>query len=296
VARGSEHAHVFEFVNPLKSDIVLSGVRASCGCATPTVLTSVVKPGETGKIQVRFNTLSFLGDRHARITATMTSPEYRELYLDIDGHVRRDIVVTPGQLTFASVLSGTASQQAVDIRYAGQGNWQITKVECSNPEIELVLEETKREGMRIDYRLTAKLKPTYPAGRLDEQVVLHTNDVSQKQFPITLSGNIKALIETQSVVDIGRIQQGTPVTHRVVLKSDQEFVVTKAGSENPRLKIKASAEKKRLHILEIEVAADTEGRMNDQIVVNTDAQAAPTVIQLVGEVMPAIQTATENDQ
>jgi hypothetical protein len=225
----------------------------------------------------------------------MTSPEYRELYMDIDGHVRRDIVVTPGQFTFASVPTGSPAEQTVDIRYAGDGNWKILKVDCPNPNLELVLEETKREGMRIDYRLTAKIKPTQPAGRFDEQIVLHTNDMTQKQFPITIAGNIKSIVETQPVVDIGRIQQGTPVLHRVVLKSDQEFVVTKAESQNPRVKIKSSDEKKRLHVLEVEIAPDTEGKLTDQIVISTDAQSTPTIIQLVGEVMPAMNTATDDN-
>ncbi len=296
VARGSEHSHVFEFVNPLKTNIALGGVRASCGCATPSVLTPVVKPGETGKIHVRFNTLSFLGDRHARITVTVTAPSYTELYLDIDGHVRRDIVVTPGQVNFASVQAGQSAEQSVDIRYAGAGNWQVTKTECENPHLEVTLQETKREGMRIDYRLSVKLKSTQPSGRLDDQIVLHTNDVSQKQFPITVSGNIKSIIETQSVVDVGPVQQGTPVFHRVVLKSDQEFVVTKAHSVSPRVKIKVPTDKKRLHILEIEVAPDVEGKLNDEIVINTDAQTLPTVIHVVGEVLPAMNTTKKENQ
>lgn len=290
VARGSDHAHVFEFVNPLKTDIVLGGIHASCGCATPTILTPVVKPGETGKIHIRFNTLSFLGDRHARITATVTSPQYTEIYMDIDGHVRRDIVVTPGQIDFASVHSGNSAEKAVDIRYAGAGNWQVTNAECSNPNVEISLQETKREGMRIDYRLSAKISAAQPAGRIAEQIILHTNDVSQKQFPITVTGIVKDIVETQSIVELGPLQQGTPVVHKVVLKSDQEFVVTKAESVSPRVKIKSSSDKKRLHILEIEVAPDVEGRLNDEIVINTDAQTAPTVIRIVGDVMPAMQT------
>ena len=296
VARGSEHSHVFEFVNPLKTNITLSGVRASCGCATPTILTPVVKPGETGKIHVRFNTLSFLGDRHARITATVTAPSYTELYLDIDGHVRRDIVVTPGQVNFASVQAGQSAEQSVDIRYAGAGNWQVTKAECDNPNLEISLQETKREGMRIDFRLSVKLKANQPTGRLDDQIVLHTNDVSQKQFPISVSGNVKAIVETQSVVDVGRVQQGKPVVHRVVLKSEQEFVVTNAQSASPRVKIKVSSDKKRLHILEIEVAPDVEGKLNDEIVIITDAQTSPTVIHVVGEVLPAMNTTQKENQ
>jgi hypothetical protein len=290
VARGSDHAHEFEFVNTLTSDIVLSSVRASCGCASPSIVTSVVKPGQTGKIRVKFNTMSFLGDRHARITATISSPQYTELYLDISGHVRRDIVVTPGQIDFGLVSIGTSADKSVDIRYAGMGNWQVTKVESANPNLELSLEETKREGQRIDYRLHVKVNSAQPAGMFHDQIILHTNDAVQKQFPITATGSVKAVVETQSVVDVGELEQGKSTTHRVVLKSDNEFVVTKAETASPHLKIKTSEEKKRLHILEIEVSPDVEGKLSDQIVITTDAQTTPTVIQITGKVLPAIQT------
>lgn len=293
VARGSDHAHEFEFVNSLTTDIVLSSVRASCGCASPTIVTSVVKPGQTGKIRVKFNTMSFLGDRHARITATVSAPQYTELYMDISGHVRRDIVVTPGQVDFGLVSIGSSADKSVDIRYAGMGNWQVTKVESANPNLEVSLEETKREGQRIDYRLHVKMNSAQPAGMFHDQIILHTNDAVQKQFPITATGTVKAIVETQSIVDVGQLEQGKTTTHRVVLKSDNEFVVTKAETASRQLKIKTPEDKKRLHILEIEVAPDVEGRLSDQIVISTDAQSTPTIIQIVGEVLPAISTAKE---
>ncbi len=293
VARGSEHFHVFEFTNNLKSDIVLNSARVSCVCATPKILTPVVKPGEKGQIQVRFNTLALLGDRHSRITVTVTSPEFAEVYLDTEGHVRRDIVVTPGQVDFATVQKGSSAEKSVDIKYAGSGNWQITKVECSNPNLELALAETKREGMRIDYRLSVKLNSSQSPGTISDQIILHTNDVVQKQFPVMVSGRVKALVETQSVVDVGRMQQGKPSLHRIVLKSDQEFVVTSTQTNGTQVKVKSSNDKKRLHILEIEVIPDAEGQLTDEIVVNTDLETNPTKIRVIGEVLAAIETKSD---
>ncbi len=120
VARGSEQSHVFEFVNPLKKDIVIGGYRVSCKCAEPTILTPRVKPGEKGQVKVRLNTLAFIGKRHSRITLTVQSPDYTELYLDIDGHVRQDVVVNPGQVDFSNQAAGQDGQRTVDIQYRRQ--------------------------------------------------------------------------------------------------------------------------------------------------------------------------------
>lgn len=290
VARGSEQVHIFEFTNPLKNDIVISGSRVSCKCAEPTILTPTVKPGEKGQIKVRFNTLAFLGERHSRITLTVRSPEYTELYLDIDGHVRRDVVVTPGQVDFANLPVGEEASKTLEVKYAGNPNWQILKAECSNPNLDIQLEETRRQGNRIDYRLTVQLKSTQGAGYLNDQIVLHTNDVSQKQFPVAVNGYLKPLIESQSIVDVGQMQQGNSVIKRIVLKSSQDFVITNASTESAQLKIKSSDEKKKLHILEVTVNPQTQGPMADEIMITTDVQQTPIHVRVVGEVMPAIRT------
>jgi hypothetical protein len=257
-------------------------------------VTPVVKPGEKGQILVKFNTLSFLGDRHSRITVSVTSPQFTELYLDIEGRVRRDIVVDPGQISWGTVRPGETAERSVDIRYAGVGTWQITKVDCNDPNVELTLAETKREGIRIDYRLTAKLKPEHPTGQFAGQVILYTTDSQQSTFPIGLNGYVKALIETDPVVDVGQIQQGKPVVRRIVLKSDNAFVVTETQSSGSQIKLKTSNEKKRMHVIEIEVVPDTEGRLENDIFVKTDLQNEPTPIRVIGEVLPSIQTNSGN--
>ncbi len=46
----------FTFTNKGKAPIVLSNVRASCGCTTPEWTKTPVMPGEKGIVKVRYNT------------------------------------------------------------------------------------------------------------------------------------------------------------------------------------------------------------------------------------------------
>ncbi|MDN3596552.1 DUF1573 domain-containing protein [Zunongwangia endophytica] len=56
IKKGSDGVRVFEFTNTGDIDLVIKDVTSSCGCTIPTKPESPVKPGETGKIEVKYNT------------------------------------------------------------------------------------------------------------------------------------------------------------------------------------------------------------------------------------------------
>ena len=74
----------------------ISGVRASCGCTTPSISKDTLKTWETGAIIAKFNTDSFLGKKSATLTVTIDKPFYAEVQLNVAGYIRSDIVFNPG--------------------------------------------------------------------------------------------------------------------------------------------------------------------------------------------------------
>jgi hypothetical protein len=58
IAFGSDGTCTFKFTNKLSEPLLLSNVRASCGCTTPQWTKEPVKPNETGEITVKYNTNS----------------------------------------------------------------------------------------------------------------------------------------------------------------------------------------------------------------------------------------------
>lgn len=55
IVQGEKVAHTFTFTNTGGSELVISNVSATCGCTTPEWSKEPVRPGETGKIEVVFN-------------------------------------------------------------------------------------------------------------------------------------------------------------------------------------------------------------------------------------------------
>lgn len=56
VEYGGDGNTEFTFTNKGKAPVVLSNVRASCGCTTPEWTKTPVAPGEKGTIKVKYNT------------------------------------------------------------------------------------------------------------------------------------------------------------------------------------------------------------------------------------------------
>ena len=66
---------VFEFKNEGMTPLVLSNVRASCGCTTPKWTREPIEPGQTGEITVTYNPSGRPGRFQKTITVTSNATE-----------------------------------------------------------------------------------------------------------------------------------------------------------------------------------------------------------------------------
>ncbi|UJH69245.1 DUF1573 domain-containing protein [Muricauda sp. SCSIO 65647] len=56
IEKGSDGVRVFEFTNTGDAPLVISDVKSSCGCTIPKKPEAPIMPGETGEIQVKYDT------------------------------------------------------------------------------------------------------------------------------------------------------------------------------------------------------------------------------------------------
>ena len=56
IARGSDGVRIFEFTNTGNAPLVISKVSSSCGCTIPKKPEAPIMPGESGEIQVKYDT------------------------------------------------------------------------------------------------------------------------------------------------------------------------------------------------------------------------------------------------
>lgn len=274
VARGAKSEFRFQFKNLYKEDIHLASIRSSCGCTTPKILTENLKSLETGEVLAVFNTDSFLGSRTATLTLVIDRPYYAEVQLNIKGYIRGDVVLNPGEVQFGTIDQGQAKESTINLEYAGRNDWQILDIRTASPHLEAELSETKRGGGRVGYQVKIRVKEDAPAGYLQDQLVVVTNDQNMSRFPIMVEGKIESEISVSpSPLFLGVVQPGQEVTKKLVVRAKKPFRVLGVTCNDSSFQYTEDAsldEAKALHLIPITFKADAAGKFTGTIHIETD--------------------------
>lgn len=86
IQKGGDGNCEFSFTNTGDEPLILSNVRASCGCTTPSWTQKPVMPGKTGTIKVRYNTNN-VGGFTKTITITSNAINNPRVVVKIKGNV-----------------------------------------------------------------------------------------------------------------------------------------------------------------------------------------------------------------
>ena len=86
IQKGGDGNCEFTFTNTGDEPLILSNVRASCGCTTPSWTQKPVMPGKTGTINVRYNTNN-VGGFTKTITVTSNAVNESRVVVKIKGNV-----------------------------------------------------------------------------------------------------------------------------------------------------------------------------------------------------------------
>jgi len=82
IKQGDKVSYQFKFTNTGKSPLIITNAVASCGCTTPDWPKAPLQPGQSGKIDVTFNSANKSGLQDKLITITAnTNPAQNMVHL-----------------------------------------------------------------------------------------------------------------------------------------------------------------------------------------------------------------------
>jgi hypothetical protein len=287
VARGSDTVHKFEVTNLYKQDMVLTGVRSSCGCTSPSIEPVNGKPVENGSVVLkthekayivaRFNTRTHVGQKGATLTVTFGAPYAAEVQLHVHGNIRSDVVFNPGHIEFGEVNEGEAKEQKVTVQYAGRPTWEIVDVTNDNDNFEVELLEAERTGGRVAYNLVVRLKENLPAGYVKDQLTVVTNDSrpENQRIPLFVSGHVRPEFSvTPSQLVLGEMAPGTHVTKKIVVRGREPFKIVDVDCGEDCFDFKKDSEEaKKIHFVDVTfTAGEQPGKLQTPIRIVTDRE------------------------
>lgn len=78
ITQGDDVEHYFKFTNVGKEPLVISRIVTTCGCTAPTWPKEPIKPGESGKIKIVFNSTGKIGRQNKVVTILSNSVNQKE--------------------------------------------------------------------------------------------------------------------------------------------------------------------------------------------------------------------------
>lgn len=89
IEQGEKVAHVFKFKNTGNDPLVLSNVKPSCGCTTPSWTKEPIAPGGEGEIHVEFDSKGKSGKQTKTVTVTANTDPAKTI-LTITGEIVKE--------------------------------------------------------------------------------------------------------------------------------------------------------------------------------------------------------------
>lgn len=304
VARGSDTVFKFEIKNIYKEDIEIGSVRSSCGCTAASIENSTIKTYDKGYVVAKFNTRTFTGIHSATLTVQIIKPYPAQVQVRVHGNIRGDVVFEPGSIDFATVEQGSEHSKTLSVAHAGRSTWMVTDVRSGSDYLAAELVERQRYAGKVSYDLVVRLKDNAPPpGFLKEQLVLVTNDASNPNIPIDVTGKISAeLTVAPENLALGDVPRGETITKRLLVRGKKPFRVTSVECDGDCFSFKTKDEEAKRHIVTVTFTADREpGRLRKPITITTDlgetyqavCQAYATVTEVESDETPANASAEE---
>jgi hypothetical protein len=307
VAKGSKTEFRFVYRNLYEEDVHVQSVRTSCGCTSPAITKKLLHTHETGEIVATFNTRTFQGQHGATLTVTFDLPFYAEVQLRVAGNIRGDVTFDPPSINLGNVDLGSGAEQQVRVTHVGATRWEITDVRSANANFEVMLSQPQHSGSQSAYDLTLRLKQNAPAGYINDQLILVTNDPRAAQIPMDVEGRVVAEVTVSpQLLALGTVSAGGSITKNIVVRANRPFCVTGIVCSDGCLSCPAKGTPAKVHILPVTFqAGDVGGRIERQLTITTDlgdgavprvtVQAMvtePPAVSVEGETVTAEQSAS----
>ena len=259
---GGVISHEFVFVNTGDAPVVISQVKASCGCTTPSWSKEAVAPGDTGTVVAQYNPLNRPGSFRKSVTVTSNAePATQVLYIkgavnpkpktpvdDFPTAMGDNLRVKYQSLNMGKVLTKEPTTKAFEVYNDGSEPIIFSPTNITPTHITVDIEPVEllpsQKGLiKVNYDATDAVKQN-KLGFSTDRIRLFTNEAdSVKEFTVMATveeyfaplsekdlKNAPKITLSKKAHDFGTIKQGEVAT--------TEFTVTNTGKD--KLEIRAT--------------------------------------------------------
>ena len=298
---------VFSFKNEGMTPLVLSNVRASCGCTTPTWTKEPVEPGQKGSITVTYNPNGRPGRFQKTITITSNASEpTKKVY--IKGEVipkqskpsdKMHIIVGDLRMKSKTLNLGTVKKGEMakgELEYTNASTTEHTVALAVSPAESYLINQVTLSPVKAEevgkfaFALDTKDNKLYGPVAINAYVVIDGKKELSEEYMLTISAMIEEdfsqmsqedrmqapIMETETKIDLGTIASGKTLKYALPVKNSgvKPLEIRRVYSTDNRITIKpckaVKSGKKGNITIEIPTDGKKPGTYNREIVILTN--------------------------
>jgi len=267
IVLGADAEFRFELTNAHDRDLRLVSLRSSCSCVLAQFSTSILQPGETGAVIARLNTSGqHLRSKSSVLTVQLETvingaPRRDTVQLFVSGHIRSDVLLTPGSVEFGAVAEGASTERTLLLEYTGRPGWALTGIERSLPFIHARAEEVRRERGDVTYKITAILRENAPSGYVRDILRFTTNELQPGraepvEITLPVHGLVTGTIQAKpSPMQIGILAPGETAVKNIIIRSETPFRITNVAASDSRFRFAFSDRESTVQLISVSFSA-----------------------------------------
>ena len=187
VRSGATVTHRFTLTNRGSTELVISEVRAECGCTVPKLEKRRLQPGEETSLGLMVNTLSQAsGTQSWPVRVQFHSNEQSdELTLALTATVIPTVSVEPVGL---GISTDSTARREITLRDRRSEPLSIRVVYTTSPKLRAVQNEPRHDadGHTV-YTIQIEVEPDFPEGRHNETLFIYTTDPDFRELKVPVT-------------------------------------------------------------------------------------------------------------
>ncbi len=163
--------------------LVISDVKAQCGCTATLMSDKVLAPNDTGKLSISFNTAGRSGHQSKQVYVTSNDPQNPKLTISFSAEVMSVLDIVPKVLAFDKSRVDSVYTRTLTITNPSQTEAvTILDVKSDLPAIKTTLMKNKlMPGEQTQMQVT--ISPT-KSGTMNGKIEMTTDHKRQQKFDI----------------------------------------------------------------------------------------------------------------
>ncbi len=279
VKRGQKLTATFQFKNIGQGPLTIQGVQAACDCvASESIKGKVYPPGESGTLDVNFDTKDYAGKITKAITVITNERSMPDRTLTITATVNSEVNASPPLADFGDVVLNQSPTLVIKVKGNMKNELRIEKIRFNEEFLDVAYRKEAQE-----FAITIKLKANAPIGFFKDTIWIKNNSSALPDMPIPIRATIRGEISLNpAYVEFGSVSPSERSLRQISLTSASKFDITSnriemnvngaksnAGADLIKVEVSQSAKNEKKVRLELKNPGNQPGSVHGKITLET---------------------------